>query len=86
MPEWLPQLDISPPVRQNRISILLRLLLLVPQYLALIALGTMALFVAVIGWFAALVLGRLPGWAFSIRASTQHCVNGSHGFHGCFSL
>ncbi len=61
--EWLPELDIVPPGRQRRLTVFFRLLLLIPQYLVMIALGIAAFVVAVIGWFAALVIGRLPDWA-----------------------
>lgn len=61
--EWLPELDIAPPGRQRRLTVFFRLLLLIPQYLVMIVLGIVAFVVTVIGWFAALVIGRLPGWA-----------------------
>jgi hypothetical protein len=62
MGEWLPQLDIDPPARQRRLTVLLRLLLLIPQFIVLALLAVAAFVVAVIGWFAALGLGRLPDW------------------------
>ena len=58
--ETLPELDIQDPGRQRRWTVLLRWLLLVPQYIVLVLLGIAAFFVMVAGWFAALVLGRLP--------------------------
>jgi hypothetical protein len=58
--ERLPQLDIPAPVRQRRLTVLLRALLLIPQWIALFFLGIAAFVVMVVGWFAALVLGRLP--------------------------
>jgi hypothetical protein len=61
--EWLPELDIDPPARQRRLTVLLRLLLLIPQFIVLAVLGIAVFVVAIIGWFAALVLGRLPDWA-----------------------
>jgi Domain of unknown function (DUF4389) len=66
--EWLPELDIDPPARQRRLTVLFRLLLLIPQYIVLYVLGIAAFVVAVIGWFAALVTGRLPDWAFTYLA------------------
>ena len=59
-PEWRPALDIPAPAQQRRWTVLLRWLLLIPQYVALVVLGIAAFFVTVAGWFAALVLGRLP--------------------------
>lgn len=58
--ETLPELDIQDPGRQRRWTVLLRWLLLVPQYIALVLLGIAAFVAMVVGWFAALVLGRLP--------------------------
>jgi hypothetical protein len=67
--ELLPELDVVPPPRQRRLTVLLRLLLLIPQFIALAVLGVAAFFVAIIGWFAALVTGRLPTWAYYFLAS-----------------
>jgi hypothetical protein len=58
--EILPELDLPGPDRQRRWTVLLRLLLLVPQYLVLFFLGIAGFVATVVGWFAALVLGRLP--------------------------
>lgn len=61
--EFLPGLDMPPPRTQNRWTVLLRLLLLIPQFLVVWVLSVAAFFVAVAGWFGALVLGRLPDFA-----------------------
>ncbi|MFD7904365.1 DUF4389 domain-containing protein [Kitasatospora sp. NPDC059747] len=61
--EWLPVLDMPGPGAQNRWTVLLRLLLLIPQFVVVWVLSVVAFFVTVIGWFGALVLGRLPGFA-----------------------
>ncbi|MGW7422585.1 DUF4389 domain-containing protein [Streptomyces sp. NPDC054813] len=58
--EWRPALDIPAPGPQRRWTVLLRWLLLIPQFIAVCLLGIAAFFVTVAGWFAALVLGRLP--------------------------
>ncbi|MFD8717199.1 DUF4389 domain-containing protein [Streptomyces sp. NPDC059629] len=58
--EWRPALDIPAPGPQRRWTVLLRWLLLIPQYIVLFLLGIAAFFVTVAGWFAALFLGRLP--------------------------
>jgi hypothetical protein len=50
------------PQRQERGSVAMRLLLVLPQLLALIILSIAAAVLAVVGWFAALALGRLPRW------------------------
>ncbi|WP_415949484.1 DUF4389 domain-containing protein [Streptomyces sp. KLOTTS4A1] len=67
--EWLPVLDVAVPGRQRRWTVLLRWLLLVPQFIVVGLLSVAAFFVTVAGWFAALVLGRLPGSIFSFLAS-----------------
>ncbi|MEU6661529.1 DUF4389 domain-containing protein [Streptomyces sp. NPDC046821] len=58
--EALPELDIPRPDRQNRLTVLLRLLLLVPHLVMLAVLSVVALFAVVVGWFSALLIGRLP--------------------------
>ncbi len=50
------------PARQRRWTVLLRIVLAIPQYLVLFFVILAALIVVIIGWFAALVIGRLPGW------------------------
>ncbi|MFC8719166.1 DUF4389 domain-containing protein [Kitasatospora sp. NPDC057198] len=61
--EFRPALDVPPPGPQNRLTVLLRLLLLVPQYVVLWLLSIVAFAVVVIGWFGALFGGRLPRFA-----------------------
>lgn len=58
--EWLPALDIPEPARQRRLTVLLRYLLLLPQFVVLALLSFAASIAAIVGWFAALVMGRLP--------------------------
>jgi hypothetical protein len=61
--EILPQLDIYPPRTQRRWTVLLRLILVIPQYIAVYIFGIAAEVVAFIGWFGALGTGRLPRFA-----------------------
>jgi len=61
--EFLPVLDIPEPGRQRRWTVLLRMLLLIPQYIVLWVLSVIAFVVAVIGWFGALFTGHLPRFA-----------------------
>ncbi|QNE78899.1 DUF4389 domain-containing protein [Streptomyces finlayi] len=63
--EFLPVLDVIEPTRQRRLTVLLRLLLLIPHFLVLFVLYIAAVFAVIFGWFAALVLGRLPGPVFT---------------------
>jgi Domain of unknown function (DUF4389) len=61
--EELPELDVPGPMRQRRLTVLFRWLLLIPQFIVLWLLGIVTFFAAIAAWFAALVLGRLPRWA-----------------------
>ncbi|MEU2392887.1 DUF4389 domain-containing protein [Streptomyces sp. NPDC007369] len=58
--EHLPELDLPAPGRQRRWTVLLRWLLLIPQMIVVTVLGIAAFFVTIVGWFAALIRGRLP--------------------------
>ncbi|MFD4660738.1 DUF4389 domain-containing protein [Kitasatospora sp. NPDC058444] len=58
--EWLPVLDMPAPGPQNRWTVLLRALLLIPQFVVVWVLSVVAFLVTVVGWFGALALGRLP--------------------------
>lgn len=60
---YRPEVDVHPPERQRRWTVLLRALLLIPHQVVLFVLSIAAVFVTFIGWFAALFLGRLPKWA-----------------------
>lgn len=55
-----PALLVEPVRRRGRLSVAFRLLLVLPQAIALYALSLVGVVVVVLGWFAALVLGRLP--------------------------
>lgn len=52
------------PERQRRWTVLVRFVLAIPQLVVLLALGMAAVVVIVIGWFAALVTGALPAFAY----------------------
>lgn len=58
--EFLPELDVPGPDRQRRWTVLLRWLLLIPQFVVVWVLSVLAVPAAIVGWFGALVLGRLP--------------------------
>lgn len=59
---FLPEMEIEQPERQRRWTVLLRLLLLIPHFIVLYLVSLAAVVVVVLGWFAALALGRLPSW------------------------
>src|SRR6516225_9461618 len=48
---------------QSRLTVLIRLLMVIPHFIVLWALGIAAYVVVIIGWFGALFTGRLPGFA-----------------------
>ena len=61
---------------QGRLSVGFRIILAIPQLIVLYFLFIALFFVVVIGWFAALFMGRLPDWAHSfisgvVRWSTR---------------
>ena len=55
-----PALLIERVQRRGRLSVAFRLLLVLPQAIALYVLSLVGAVVVVLGWFAALALGRLP--------------------------
>ncbi|MER5865003.1 DUF4389 domain-containing protein [Kitasatospora sp. NPDC002040] len=61
--EWLPALDVPEPKQQSRLTVFLRILLLIPQFIVMWLLSIVAFFVVVIGWFGALITARLPEFA-----------------------
>lgn len=66
--EWLPALDVIEPPRQRRLTVLVRLLLLIPHFIVLFLLYIAAVPTVIVGWFAALFLGRLPEPVFRFLA------------------
>ncbi|MEC3955948.1 DUF4389 domain-containing protein [Nocardia sp. CDC153] len=65
-PELPVELDVFPPQRQRRWTVLLRLLLAIPQLIVIWALAIAIEVAMFLGWFAALALGRLPQWCGEI--------------------
>lgn len=68
--------EIDPPASQRRLVTFFRLFLGLPAILLEAALGTLAVVAAFLGWFASLVLGRMPGGlrnlvTWSVRYSAQ---------------
>jgi hypothetical protein len=69
-PEVTAQEELAPvlvtfagPAKQSRLTVLLRLLMIIPHAIVLWALGVAVYVVVIIGWFGALFTGRLPGFA-----------------------
>lgn len=65
-------LGLEGPRRQNRLTVFFRWFLAIPHLLWLLVLWFVAFFAVVAGWFAALVLGRLPD---GIRHFVHRVVN-----------
>jgi Domain of unknown function (DUF4389) len=66
------QLAVAERTGQRRLTVLLRIVLLIPQWIALWALGIAAEVIAVIGWFGALFTGRLPQFAEAYLSGYLH--------------
>jgi len=64
-------LDVAPPARQPRWSTAFRIVLAVPAYVLAYVLGVVLEVVAIIGWFVALALGRMPR---GMRDLMAYCV------------
>ena len=62
-------LTIAAPARNRRLGVLFRLVLAVPAILLASAYAGVALTVAVLGWFAALATGRMPGGLRNLGAA-----------------
>ena len=56
------------PAAQRRLTVLFRLILAIPQFIVLYALGIAAEVVGIIGWFGALFTGALPQFAADFLA------------------
>lgn len=75
MPEPIVGLDVFPPERHRRWTVLLRAILVIPHVLILIVVGLATAVVSVIGWFGALFLGALPAWCGDfLRATLAYTV------------
>lgn len=69
-------LELDPPERQSRWTVLFRLVLGIPAFVFATVLGTVVYVIAFLGWFASLVLARMPTGmrdlgAYCLRYQTQ---------------
>jgi hypothetical protein len=55
-----PPLLVERVLRRGRLSVAFRLLLAVPQFIVLYVLALVGWLLLIVGWFAALIIGRLP--------------------------
>lgn len=82
-PGYPVDLEIAPPAPQKRLVTLFRLLLAVPAYIVSSALGWLLYAAAVGGWFAALILGRMP---YGLRNAGAHALRYSAQVNGYVTL
>lgn len=66
------ELAVPGPASQRRWTVLLRLILVTPQFMVVFLLAIGAEFTVFLAWFGALALGRMPGWAYRFVASYFH--------------
>jgi hypothetical protein len=64
-------LEIDGPARQHRAVTLFRLVLAIPAIIFAYVLFIVMIFVALIGWFVALVIGRMPK---GMRDLSAYCL------------
>lgn len=57
------RLAVEDDFRRSRLTVFLRLLLAIPHYIWFFLWSIAALIVAIVNWFATLILGTPPGWA-----------------------
>ncbi len=59
-------LDVDPAASQGRVSVLLRILLVIPQIIALYVVGLIAGIITFIAWFVILFTGKYPAGMMSL--------------------
>jgi hypothetical protein len=69
-------MELDPPERQNRLTVIFRLILVIPAYIFMTVLNVVLYVIGLLGWFASLVLGRMPQGmrdlgAYCLRFQTQ---------------
>jgi hypothetical protein len=69
-------LEVDPPEPQNRLTVLFRIVLVIPAWFLTYILSNLSQLLAVFSWFIALVLGRVPEGlrnfaALALRIETQ---------------
>jgi hypothetical protein len=74
------EVEISQPRRQNRWTVGFRLLLALPAWLLAAAYGSVLSSAAFLGWFAALVTGRMPRRLRNSGAHALRCIVAANGY------
>ena len=65
------QLIVDDDLKRSRLTVFFRLLLAIPHFFWLLLWGIAVFFVAIVGWFAALIKGRLPDSMHRFQARYQ---------------
>lgn len=69
------------PAEQRRVTVLFRLILIIPQFLFLILVGIAAESVLFLGWFGALFTGRLPEFAADFLSGVLRWQTRVNAYH-----
>ena len=81
--EYPITVNISQQKGSSRLTTFLRIILVIPQWIALYFIGIAASIVIIIAWFAILIIGKYPEWAFNFisgyirwytRVNSYHCL------------
>ena len=67
-------MSFGPAQKQNRLTVVFRLIMAIPAVFVLCFILIAAYVVAFIGWWAALFMGRLPDWAFDFLSGSLRWV------------
>ena len=81
--EYPVDLDIAPPEKQNRLTVFFRTLLAIPAFILASVLGTLGQVLAFVGWFVALITGKMPE---GMRDLAAYCLRYSAQTTGYFLL
>jgi hypothetical protein len=63
------RLIVEDDLRRSRLTVFFRLLLAIPHFVWIILWSIAAIVVAIVNWFATLILGSSPGWAHGFLAA-----------------
>ena len=63
------RLTVEDDLKRSRLTVFFRLLLAIPHYVWFILWSIASFVVAIVNWFATLILGRSPGWAHGFLAA-----------------
>lgn len=76
-------LDVASPSPQNRLSVFLRLIYLIPHLIVLAFIGIGAVIVTVIAWFAILITGKYPEGMLRFSIGFLRCTTGQPAISSC---